>query len=69
MRHFTSKTLTLSPFQTPTRVVRSVLAVSRLTPEGRLLVTVYAHRAQKVRIISSRKASRAERRRYEESDA
>jgi uncharacterized DUF497 family protein len=38
-------------------------------PEGRLLVTVYAHRANKVRIISSRKASRSERRRYEESDA
>jgi uncharacterized DUF497 family protein len=51
--------------------------------EGRLLVTrrpsnpppriahrkQYAYRANTVRIISSRKASRAERRRYEDSDA
>lgn len=36
-------------------------------PDGRLLVT--AHRASKVRIISFRMASRAERRRYEDSDA
>lgn len=36
-------------------------------PEGRLLVTVYAHRGQQIRIISSRRASRGERRQYEES--
>jgi len=36
-------------------------------PEGRLLVTVYAHRGKRVRIISSRRASRGERRRYEET--
>ena len=34
-------------------------------PAGRLLVTVYALRGRAVRIISSRKASRAERRAYE----
>jgi uncharacterized protein len=36
-------------------------------PEGRLLITVYAHRGKNLRIISSRRASRAERRRYEEN--
>jgi hypothetical protein len=36
-------------------------------PEGRALVTVYAHRGNNIRIISSRAASRGERRRYEES--
>ena len=36
-------------------------------PEGRLLVTVYTHRGDNVRIISSRSASPGERRRYEES--
>jgi uncharacterized DUF497 family protein len=35
-------------------------------PEGRLLITVYAHRGKNLRIISSRRASRAERRLYEE---
>ena len=35
-------------------------------PEGRVLVTVYAHRGDLIRIISSRSASRGERRRYEE---
>jgi uncharacterized DUF497 family protein len=35
-------------------------------PEGRLLVTVYAHRGDSIRIISSRSVSRGERRRYEE---
>ena len=34
-------------------------------PSGRVLVTVYAVRGRAVRIISSRKASRAERRAYE----
>ena len=34
-------------------------------PSGRVLVTVYAVRGRTVRIISSRKASRAERRAYE----
>ena len=35
-------------------------------PEGRVLVTVYAHRGERIRIISSRRASKSERRRYEE---
>ena len=34
-------------------------------PAGRLLVTVFSPRGKRVRIISSRKASRAERRNYE----
>lgn len=34
-------------------------------PEGRVLVTVYAHRGDNIRIISSRLASPGERRRYE----
>ena len=34
-------------------------------PHGRVLVTVYAHRGDSVRIISSRSASPGERRRYE----
>jgi len=34
-------------------------------PGGHVLVTVYALRAQVARIISSRKASRSERRKYE----
>lgn len=34
-------------------------------PAGRVLVTVYTLRGRTVRIISSRKASRAERRAYE----
>ena len=34
-------------------------------PSGRVLVTVFAHRGKIIRIISSRKASRAERRTYE----
>jgi uncharacterized DUF497 family protein len=38
-------------------------------PEGRLLVTVFALNGDTVRIISSRKASRAERRKYEDEDA
>lgn len=36
-------------------------------PEGRVLVTVYAPRDERLRIISSRRASPAERRRYERS--
>lgn len=36
-------------------------------PSGRVLVTVYALRGRTVRIISSRRASRAERRAYEAS--
>jgi uncharacterized protein len=36
-------------------------------PEGRLLVTVYTHRGENIRIMSSRTANRAERRRYEET--
>jgi len=35
-------------------------------PEGRVLVTVYAHRGEHIRIISARRASPGERRRYEE---
>ncbi len=33
-------------------------------PEGRVLVTVFAHRGKNVRSISSRRASSAERRSY-----
>jgi uncharacterized protein len=36
-------------------------------PEGWLLVTVYTPRGKNFRIISSRRASRGERRRYEET--
>ena len=36
-------------------------------PAGRVLVTVYTVRGRVARIISSRKASRAERRAYEDS--
>ncbi len=34
---------------------------------GRILVTVFTHRADRIRLISSRKATRLERRRYEEA--
>ena len=34
-------------------------------PKGRVLITVFAHRDRSIRIISSRKASKRERRRYE----
>jgi uncharacterized DUF497 family protein len=34
-------------------------------PSGRILITVFAPRGDSIRIISSRKASRAERRPYE----
>jgi uncharacterized protein len=34
-------------------------------PQARVLVTVFAHVGDSVRIISSRRASRGERRRYE----
>ena len=34
-------------------------------PRGRILVTVFAYRDENIRIISSRKASRGEQRRYE----
>jgi uncharacterized DUF497 family protein len=34
---------------------------------GRILVTSFAYRQDAIRIISSRKASRGERRRYDES--
>lgn len=37
-----------------------------MDPIGRVLVTVFTHRGERIRIISSRKASRAERRQYEE---
>ncbi len=36
-------------------------------PTGRLLVTVFTRRKHRIRIISSRRASRAERRHYEET--
>ena len=36
-----------------------------LDPHGRLLVTVFAIQADVIRIISSRKASKQERKRYE----
>ena len=35
-------------------------------PEGRVLVTAYVYRGENARIISSRRASPSERRRYEE---
>jgi uncharacterized protein len=35
-------------------------------PNGRVLVTVFTHRGERIRIISSRKASKGERRQYEE---
>jgi len=37
-----------------------------MDPNGRVLVTVFTHRGERIRIISSRKASRSERRQYEE---
>ncbi len=37
-----------------------------MDPNGRILITAFAFRDKKVRIISSRKASKQERRRYEE---
>ena len=37
-----------------------------LDPNGRVLVTVFTHRGERIRIISSRKASKGERRQYEE---
>jgi uncharacterized protein len=36
-------------------------------PTGRLLVTVFTRRKKRIRIISSRRADRAERRHYEEA--
>lgn len=36
-----------------------------MDPVGRVLVTVFTHRGRRIRIISSRKASRTERRDYE----
>ncbi|MGE3598347.1 MAG: BrnT family toxin [Dehalococcoidia bacterium] len=36
-------------------------------PAGRVLVTIYTLRGRTARVISSRKASRAERRAYEKS--
>lgn len=38
-----------------------------MDPMGRILVTIFTHRDDKVRIISSRKATKAERSRYEEA--
>lgn len=38
-----------------------------LGTKGRVLVVVYAHRAQRIRIISARTAERGERLQYEES--
>ena len=34
---------------------------------GRILVTVFTHRVDRIRLISSRKATRLERHRYEET--
>jgi len=36
--------------------------------QGRVLVVVFTDRGEKIRIISSRKATKSERQRYEESD-
>ena len=38
-----------------------------MDPTGRVLVTVFTHRGRQIRIISCRKASRTERRNYENS--
>jgi len=38
-----------------------------MDPAGRILVTVFTYRGRQIRIISSRKASRTERRNYENS--
>ena len=35
-------------------------------PEGRVLVTIFSHRGENLRIISSRRASAGERRQYEQ---
>jgi hypothetical protein len=37
-----------------------------MDPNGRVLVTVFTYRGSRIRIISSRKASKSERRQYEE---
>ena len=37
-----------------------------MDPNSRMLVTVFTHRGERIRIISSRKASKGERRHYEE---
>lgn len=37
-----------------------------MDPNDRVLVTVFTHRGERIRIISSRRASRGERRQYEE---
>lgn len=36
-----------------------------IDPNGRILITVFTYREQSIRIVSSRKASRRERRDYE----
>jgi hypothetical protein len=36
-----------------------------MDPNGRVLVTVFTHRGDVIRLISSRRASKAERRQYE----
>ncbi len=40
-----------------------------MDPNGRVLVTVYAYAGENRRIISARKASSGERKRYENPDA
>jgi uncharacterized DUF497 family protein len=39
-----------------------------MDPNSRILITAFAYRDRNIRIISSRKASKQERRRYEESE-
>ena len=51
----------------PDSVDESRFICLSMDPAGRILVTVFAYRGRKIRIISSRKASRAERRNYENS--
>jgi uncharacterized DUF497 family protein len=51
--------------QDPDSSGESRLIYLGVDPAGRVLVTVYTMRGRIVRIISSRKASRAERRSYE----
>lgn len=51
----------------PDSVDESRFVCLGMDPAGRILVTVFAYRGKKIRIISSRKSSRAERRNYESS--
>jgi uncharacterized DUF497 family protein len=49
----------------PDSIDESRLVCRGADPNGRVLITVFAPRGRAIRIISSRKASRSERRPYE----